>query len=103
MDAVEGSSSSLAFIQVGGHGVLGPSSITNKQSSSSLLLLLSSKQQNKNQAAKNIMLKKKGTPVDKDAGNILRLLSPLNPYMLFVYPIAFIFAVDFFKLGPSYQ
>lgn len=31
----------------------------------------------------------------------LEWLSPLkNPYMLLVYPILFIFAIDFFHLGP---
>jgi hypothetical protein len=36
-----------------------------------------------------------------DVGTVLRWLSPLNPYMLFVYPVLFIFLVDAFNLGPS--
>ena len=52
------------------------------------------------------LAKKAATPPPEqetavDAGTVLRWLSPLNPYMLFVYPLLFIFAVDFFGLGPS--
>jgi hypothetical protein len=50
-----------------------------------------------------LLMAKKGknvVPEAKPASNTLKLLSPLNPYMLFVYPILFIFAVDYFKLGP---
>jgi hypothetical protein len=39
--------------------------------------------------------------VDKAVEFQWKWLSPTNPYMLFVYPILFIFAVDFFHLGPS--
>jgi hypothetical protein len=51
-----------------------------------------------------LLLAKKGkvaVPEEKAASSSLKLLSPLNPYMLFVYPILFIFAVDYFKLGPQ--
>jgi hypothetical protein len=50
-----------------------------------------------------LLMKKKGksvVPEAKPATNVLTLISPLNPYMLFVYPILFIFAIDYFKLGP---
>jgi hypothetical protein len=35
------------------------------------------------------------------AKEILVWLSPLNPYMLFVYPLLFIFLVDALHLGPG--
>jgi hypothetical protein len=50
-----------------------------------------------------LLMAKKGkavVPEEKSASSVIKLLSPLNPYMLFVYPILFIFAVDYFKLGP---
>jgi hypothetical protein len=51
-----------------------------------------------------LLMAKKGkvvVPEGKPASSALKLLSPLNPYMLFVYPILFIFAIDYFKLGPQ--
>jgi hypothetical protein len=51
-----------------------------------------------------LMAKKKGKAVvaeEKPATNVLTLISPFNPYMLFVYPILFIFAIDYFNLGPK--
>jgi hypothetical protein len=51
-----------------------------------------------------LFMAKKGktvVPEEKPATNILTLISPFNPYMLFVYPILFIFAIDYFKLGPQ--
>ena len=47
---------------------------------------------------------KKREDMQSEPSNQLQLdwLSPAkNPYMLFVYPILFIVAVDFFHLGPS--
>jgi hypothetical protein len=51
-----------------------------------------------------LLMAKKGkavVPEEKPATNVLTLLSPFNPYMLFVYPILFIFAADYFKFGPQ--
>jgi hypothetical protein len=48
-----------------------------------------------------LMAKKSVVPEEKPATNPLTLISPLNPYMLFVYPILFIIAIDYFNLGPK--
>lgn len=46
--------------------------------------------------------KQNDDPAPKTNQFKLNWLSPAkNPYMLFVYPILFIVAVDFFHLGPA--
>jgi hypothetical protein len=55
-------------------------------------------------AAGPLLMAKKGktvVPEEKPATNALTLISPFNPYMLFVYPILFIIAIDYFNLGPK--
>jgi hypothetical protein len=62
------------------------------------------KSSNLNGAGSPLLMAKKGkevVPEEKPATNILTLISPFNPYMLFVYPILFIFAADYFKFGPQ--
>lgn len=57
----------------------------------------------KKNALNNKNTKKTNDTADENTALLLALrwISPLNPYMLFVYPIAFIFLVDALDLGPK--
>jgi hypothetical protein len=61
---------------------------------------VTSKNNNKN-TMKNAKATTTTTSNGPTAKDILTWISPLNPYMLFVYPLVFIFLVDALHLGPS--
>jgi hypothetical protein len=90
-----------AFV-VSPHAVTRTRSATTSVPNSGNVERIWNKQSTSSAAGPLLMAKKKAVePEEKPATNALTLLSPFNPYMLFVYPIAFIFAIDYFNLGPK--